>query len=137
MYRRVLMLACAAMMGTACASSGSAAGSASASPSTTTVRSSHNVIVADEMVGSESDNLYDTIRKLRPAFLRSRNQITPMSQQQNPVDVYVNGQRTEGLDALRTITTGTVKEVRFYEPQEANTRFGTGHDAGVIAVTLK
>lgn len=130
MFRRVLVLACAATMATACASAGGAAGS-------TATRASHNILTADEMAQSQSETIYDTIRRLRPMFLRSRDQITTTHTVQEPVHVWVNGQRTEGIDALRTIQTSTVQQVRFYEPQEANTQFGMDNNGGVVSVTLK
>ena len=51
--------------------------------------------------------------------------------------VFVDGGRTEGLDVLRTIRTSNVKELRFYEPAEANAKFGTGHNGGLIEVLMK
>ena len=39
--------------------------------------------------------------------------------------------------ASSPVAASTVREMRFYEPAEANTKFGTGHNGGVIAVTLK
>jgi hypothetical protein len=48
----------------------------------------------------------------------------------------VDGGQTEGLDVLRTIRASTVKELRFYEPAEANTKFGTGHNGGLIEVVM-
>jgi hypothetical protein len=53
------------------------------------------------------------------------------------VHVFVDGGRTEGVEVLRTIRAGAVRELRFYEPDQANTKFGTGNNGGVIAVTMK
>jgi hypothetical protein len=88
-----------------------------------------------ESVGDRS--AYEALQQLRPSFLKSRDVQTESNPIPKPVDVYVDGGQTEGLAALQSIRAGTVKEMRFYEPQQANTKFGTGHNGGVIAVTLK
>ena len=79
---------------------------------------------------------YDALRRLRPAFLRSRDVSTP-SHSAVAVTVFVNGDRTNGVDALKSLLSRTVREIRFYEPPEANVRFGTGNNGGAILVTLK
>jgi hypothetical protein len=102
------------------------------------VSGGHNLLTEAELqAAAETDGtLYDTIQRLRPTFLRSRQVRTSSTPNPEPVHVFVNGQRAEGLEVLRQWSPQLVKEVRFYEPQEANVRFGTGHHGGLIAVTL-
>ena len=54
-----------------------------------------------------------------------------------PVAVYVNGSRSEGVDALKSISARTVKEIRYHSPQEASSRFGPNNSSGVLEITLK
>lgn len=97
---------------------------------------SHFVITEAELQAAQDRTLFELIQRIRPTFLRSRQVQTTTTTNPEPVHVYVDGQRTEGLDVLRRFSPQLVHEVRFYEPQEANVRFGTGHHGGLIAVTL-
>ena len=97
----------------------------------------HNVVTAADLASMPSSTAYEALSRIRPTFLRSRDVRTWDHPNPVPVHVYVNGSRTEGLDDLKQIQADAVREIRFYEPQDANTRFGTGNNGGVIAVTLK
>lgn len=122
--RRVLVAAVAALA--ACASTGQ-----------TGAHVQHNVVTAEELSRTPTMNLYDALGRIRPSFFRSRDVQTTSHPIIEPVQVYLDGQRTEGLDALRQIMADAVQEVRFYEPQDANTRFGTGNNGGAMDVILK
>ena len=95
----------------------------------------HNMLGESDLQSAFDRSLYDTIQRLRPMFLRSRQVATP-STSPEPVHVFIDGAKADGLEALKLIAPRAVKEVRFYEPQDANVRFGTGHHGGLIAVTL-
>jgi len=124
--RLLITLATAAVLAGGCASSTAASSGGSRS-----------VITETELANVREQSAYEALQELRPTFLRSRDPVTPTHQNPTPIAVFINGGRTEGVEVLRTIRANTVKEMRFYEPQEANTRFGTGHNGGVIAVMLK
>jgi hypothetical protein len=47
----------------------------------------------------------------------------------------VDGVRVGGVEFLVDITLDRVETVRFIDPSEATTRWGSGVDAGVIEVT--
>jgi len=96
----------------------------------------HNVLTESELKAAQDPTLFETIQRLRPAFLRSRQVRTSRTPVPEPVHVYVNGTRADGLDALKLFPPQTVTEVRFYEPNDANVRFGPGHYGGLIAVTV-
>jgi hypothetical protein len=52
--------------------------------------------------------------------------------------LYVDGERMHGVDDLRRFSVKEVYEVRFYEPQLANTYFARyNNSGGAIAVALK
>ena len=96
----------------------------------------HNVLTVAELEKAKERTLYEVIQKLRPSFFRSRQVRSTSTPNPEPVHVFIDGTRAEGLDALKLIAPTLVQEVRFYEPQDANVRFGTGHHGGLIAVTL-
>jgi hypothetical protein len=95
----------------------------------------HNVLTESDLKGAFDRSVFETVQRLRPMFLRSRQVASP-STNPEPVHVFIDGAKADGLDALKHIAPRDVKEVRFYEPQDANVRFGTGHHGGLIAVTL-
>lgn len=97
----------------------------------------HNVVTAADLAPMPNVSLYDALNRIRPSWFRSRNVITPSNPVPVPVHIYVGGVRSEGPDALKLITADRVQEVRFYEPQDANTRFGTDNNGGAINVILK
>jgi hypothetical protein len=124
--RLLITLASAVVLAGGCASSTAASSGGS-----------RYVITETELANVREQSAYEALQELRPTFLRSRDPQTPTHQNPTPIAVFINGGRTEGAEVLRTIRANTVKEMQFYEPTDANTRFGTGHNGGVIAVTLK
>jgi len=137
--RILVALASAALFTLGCASGGgrpsSTASQASATRGPTVV--SRYIVTEQELESVSDRSAYEALQQLRPSFLRSRDVQTESNPIARPVDVYVNGGRADGLEALTSIRASTVKEMRFYEPQDANTKFGPGHNGGLIAVTLK
>ena len=142
--RILITLMSTALLTVGCASGGagpgggtSASTASQASASRGPTAASRYVVTEEELASVGDRSAYEALQQLRPTFLRSRDPQTSSNPTPKPVDVYVDGGRTEGLDALKGIRASTVKEMRFYEPQDANTRFGTGHNGGVIAVSMK
>jgi hypothetical protein len=136
--RILIMLGAIAVLGSGCASGGKTASTATAASATRgTTGASRYLVTEDELANVGDRTAYEALQQLRPSFLHSRDTQTSRNPIVAPVDVFVDGGRTEGLDALKNIRASTVKEMRFYEPQDANTKFGTGHNGGVIAVILK
>jgi hypothetical protein len=98
----------------------------------------HDFIAADELAHSTDLTLYDAIRRLRPNFLKPRGVAAYGAPETTVLTLYVDGQRMDSIDDLRRISCDEVAEVRFYEPQIANTKFaGHNNAGGAISVTLK
>ena len=139
--RMLITFVATGLLTVGCASGGGGGTSASTASQASSNRgptSASRYIVTEEELASVGDrSAYEALQQLRPAFLRSRDPQTTSNPTPKAVDVYVDGGRTEGLEALRGIRASAVKEMRFYEPQDANTKFGTGHNGGVIAVTMR
>ena len=137
--RTLIALAAVALFGVACASGGGSSASTATQASATRGAAvpSRYLVTEQELEQAGDRSAYEALEQVRPSFLRSRDTQTESNPIPKPVDVYVNGGRAGGIDALQSIRAGMVKEMRFYEPQEANVKFGTGHNGGVIAVILK
>ena len=128
LIRTALVLTLAAVGATACTPRAQ-----SASP-----LAAHDFIAADELAHSTDLTLYDAIRRLRPNFLKPRGVAAYGAPETTVLTLYVDGQRMDSIDDLRRISCNEVAEVRFYEPQVANTKFaGHNNAGGAIAVTLK
>jgi hypothetical protein len=94
------------------------------------------MLTESELQAATERTLYEVIQRQRPTFFRSRQVRSNTTPNPEPVHVFVDGTRVEGVESLKLFTPRNVKEVRFYEPHEANVRFGTGHHGGLISVTL-
>jgi hypothetical protein len=97
----------------------------------------HNVISAAELTRAGDVNLYEALSQLRPAFLRSRNNLPGVTTPAAPVQVYIQGMRMGEIEHLRQIVAKSVAEVRFLEPQQAISRFGGNNTGGAILVVMK
>jgi hypothetical protein len=98
----------------------------------------HDLITAEELARVSDFTLYDAIRRLRPNFLKSRSVTAYGKPSSSPLMLYVDGEKMDSIDDLRRISPSEVFEVRFYEPQIANTRFARyDNSGGAIAVILK
>lgn len=94
-----------------------------------------NVIAEDELREASGQTLFDVVRALRPAWLRSRGPTTLLRQNEGALVVYVDGVRFGDMDSLRQLTPRSVRSARFYHPTDAQARFGPGHLQGAIEVT--
>ena len=96
------------------------------------------LITTDELSRSSEIFLFDAIRRVRPNFLKPRGLAAYGAPETTVLSLYVNGERMDSIEDLRRISCKEVLEVRFYEPQLANTKFaGHNNAGGAIAVTLK
>ena len=94
-------------------------------------RTSRDLITTEQL--DRFTNAYQAIEALHPTWLRprGRNSITNPSQ----VRVYRDGMSIGGVDVLRSMPTVDIGGIRFYDAASATQRWGTGHAAGVIAIT--
>ena len=107
----------------ACASGGGAAGGGGGGNT--------NLLTQQDITSNQislGEPLNELIQRVRPAWLAVR------SGQPEP-NVFIDGVNSGNLTALRTVNVGTVREVRYYRPEQAAARFGGGFDGGVIEVT--
>ena len=92
-----------------------------------------DVITAEQVEQARSaSSAYALVERLRPNWLRKHGR----SSIQNPgaIYVYVEGTRYGTVQGLRSISVSNVASMTFLNAAEATTRFGSGHDHGVILV---
>jgi hypothetical protein len=97
------------------------------------------VIHADEIARGPAGSLYEALQRLRPEFLRGRG-VSSFAhgtiERATPV-VYCDHIRLGGLEWLRNIPASDVAEVRYLSANEAQFRYGSGHQGGVIDIRTK
>jgi hypothetical protein len=99
-------------------------------------QSSYNVLTAEDLQQTTENTVWDAIRRLRPQWLRTRGRTSLTGQSPDEPAVYVGGTRYGALRDLRQMQVFQVTRVRFIEPIEATTLFGTGHTGGAIMIDL-
>lgn len=98
----------------------------------------HDLITQEELERFPALTLYEAVLRLRPHFLRNRTITAQGKSATRPMMLYVDGDKMDSVDDLRRLSPSDVQQVRFYEPQLANTYFARYNNAGgAIAVTLK
>ena len=96
--------------------------------------------------GSSINTAYDAIQQLRPHWFRGPSGRTASQSTGDPLSmpgvnsgmpvVYIDGNRQNGIESLRTISAAKVKEVKYMDQNKAIAMLGPGHEAGAIEVTL-
>ena len=119
--RVMRMMAAALLALAACGPAASTAG-----------RGNARLLTVDELSESHSSNLLDAVQRLRPSWLASRYQ----GGARGAPTVFVGPQRYGGTEHLRTIETANVREVHYFNPVDAASRFGRNVPFGVIQVIL-
>lgn len=123
-----LLLVCSVLAG---CYSGAASGPAGGSRSSLT-----GPIGIEELDRSAAPNAYEALRTLRPAWLHARGQTSVRREPDRPV-VYVNNIRLGTPESLRDISAADVRVIQYLDSRQSQLRFGSGHEGGVILVTLR
>jgi hypothetical protein len=83
-------------------------------------------------------NAYEVISRLRPSFLTGRGEVSVMGPAESKYpSVYLDGVLYGDIKSLRNLDASQIGEVRLYPAWEAQTKFGTGNNSGVIAITSR
>lgn len=109
------------------------------SPSTGS-RSSAQVITRKEIDESGmTGNAFELVSRLRPNFIVSRGptSITNAAPGSEYPNVYVDEMPYGDINSLRNIDATQIAEIRRYQAWEAQTKYGPGNTAGVIAIITK
>lgn len=124
---RFAVAAVAAALMAGCASSQPAAQGAA--------RPDRNVISWEEIRATQADNALEVVRKLHPTWLRKRG--TNTIRADGDVVIYLNESRMGGPETLQQMSALTVTSIRYYDPGQAQYRFGAGHQHGAIQVSTQ
>ena len=95
-------------------------------------RGSADIITEAEINAGVYQNALEVVQSLRPTMMRPRQ-----GGANAQVMFYLDGVRMSELNGMSTIPAERVREIRFINARDATTRWGTGHDSGVILVTTK
>jgi hypothetical protein len=103
----------------------------------TTARSGpRNELTQAQMIATNTSTVYDAIRRLRPGWLRVRGS-TSTRPGAGGILVYMDGVRAGPVDRLQQMNVTSVTMARYVSPNDATTRWGTGHSAGVIEIITR
>lgn len=127
--RRTLSLLLLALIASACVSS--------SGPQTGEMRrrSDANRLTREEVLDTNTSNVFEAIRQLRPNWLRKRG-ATSMHQQGDIV-VYLDNQPLGGPQMLQALPLTSVASLQFLDAASATQRWGTGHVHGAILVSTQ
>jgi len=113
--------------------------SAGGQPGQVAPRRDPNIITAEELQTANASNVYDAIRTLRPEWL-SRGSIQAVRGEGGGYTtvVYMDRMLYGAPDMLRQMGLGSVLQVRWFGPSEAQGEFGlSGGMQGVIQVVTR
>jgi hypothetical protein len=116
----------------------------------------YDVITTEEIASTHVNNAFDAVSILRPSFLRYRGVTSLAKDTSCAVDapgrancrapiaalggdtayarVYLNHKFYGNISSLRGIGVGDIREIHYYNVQEASSKFGLGNPSGVIEV---
>jgi hypothetical protein len=80
---------------------------------------------------------YDVVATVRRQWLTGRGAVIVADGRPKGPLVYVEGVAIGSCETLKDFAAVNVEELRFLDAVKATTRFGTGHPAGAILVTLR
>ncbi|MDP1892499.1 MAG: hypothetical protein Q8K55_16560 [Gemmatimonadaceae bacterium] len=93
------------------------------------------LITREQILEGQFTNAYDAVKILRGSWL---NTVRPESfRYPAAVQVYLDGVRVGDISALSTVQTLPVQYIRYYNAQDATSRWGMDHGAGAIYVSTK
>lgn len=94
-----------------------------------------DVIMAEELAGTNGSTAYDAVRQLRPAWILRSRPTAVLQRNQAQLMVYVDGVRYgAGIESLRLLPLRSVASLRYFSAGSAEARFGPGHLLGAIEV---
>lgn len=95
-------------------------------------RGNARMLTIEEIRESSTTNLFDAVQRLRPSWLSPKYQ----GATRGYPTIFVGSQRYGEVDYLRTVETANVREVHYFDPIAASSRFGRNVPFGVIHVIL-
>ena len=112
------------LVAAACASGGGGGGGGGAG----------NSITRDMIDNPSNQNAYTIVQRFRPRWLSPRTQGTISNPEPSFPQVYVDEVRFGPIDTLYRIDGTQIERIDYMSGLDATTRYGVGHDGGVIMV---
>ncbi len=126
MRRRTLALALTLVAVAGCSSSPAPSGRP---------RFDSSIITHQQIQDGQFTNAYDAVKTLRGSWL---NTVRPESfRYPAAIQVYLDGVRLGDLSTLSTVQTLPIQYIRYYNAQDATSRWGIDHGAGAIYISTK
>ncbi len=96
-----------------------------------------SLITLEEIETHAQRSAFEAIRFLRPGWLQPVRGARSSAANANYPYVFLDGVPFGRVDMLNSIDSSVLFEIRFVSPADATTRWGTGFQGGVIALTTK
>jgi len=112
----------------------------SADPGGTGTPRRSDLVTAEEIANAHADinTAYDALARLRPNWLAPRGAMSSNASAGNYAAVFVDGQQTGDINALRNIPAYYVADIRYYDVTQAGARFGIrAGTGGALEVRMK
>lgn len=94
-----------------------------------------SLITREQILQGQFTNAYDAVKILRGSWL---NTVRPESFRYPAViPVYLDGVRLGDVSALSTVQALPIQYIRYYNAQDATSRWGMDHGAGAIYISTK
>lgn len=94
-----------------------------------------SLITREQILEGQFTNAYDAVKTLRGSWL---NTVRPESfRYPAAIQVYLDGVRLGDVSALSTVQTLPIQYIRYFNAQDATTRWGVDHGAGAIFISTK
>jgi hypothetical protein len=100
-------------------------------------RHARDLITAEDIAAHPARDAYDLVQRLHADWLRGHASATNLAGRVDPVMVVLDGAQIGPVTELRRLKAEAVGEMRFVGSEEAVSRWGMGHSAGVILVTSR
>jgi hypothetical protein len=93
-----------------------------------------DLILRHQVMEGAYSNALDVVRALHPNWLVKRAPSGRNNTGNNPIWVFVDGNRYGDISWLRNVPAGTIGSIRRIDGIAATTRWGTGHSEGVLYI---
>ncbi len=94
-------------------------------------------ITQEELQALPSGTAFEAVERFHPNWLRGRAGTVRTDTGLSYPHVFVDGRPFGTAESLHQFGTESIEEIRFINPADATTRYGTGYTGGIIEVILK
>jgi hypothetical protein len=118
------------LLAQACASGGGGTGGGGSS-------GNPDIIMREQFADLTGENARQIVQRLRPTWLRARDQGTFGNAEPAYARVFVDGINFGPIEALGRFNASQIDQFRYIRATDATTRYGTGFPGGIIEITTR